>query len=107
MSPDHKAFQRDGHAFQRALAPRAEAGAYRAVIESVVRENAGHAQGRIDDYSTLFTQVTNIWRLSEAARRIVFEPRFARAAAELLGVTGVRLYHDQALFKPPGAGGTP
>ena len=28
-------------------------------------------------------------------------------AAELLGVAGVRLYHDQALFKEPGGGPTP
>ena len=38
---------------------------------------------------------------------IRFAPRFAKAAAELLGVDGVRLYHDQALFKEPGGGHTP
>jgi ectoine hydroxylase-related dioxygenase (phytanoyl-CoA dioxygenase family) len=64
-------------------------------------------QGRIDDYSKLFTQVTNIWRISERARQIVFTRHFAHVAAELLGVPSVRLYHDQALFKPPGAGRTP
>jgi ectoine hydroxylase-related dioxygenase (phytanoyl-CoA dioxygenase family) len=64
-------------------------------------------QGRIDDYSKLFTQVTNIWRMNDAARRIVFDRRFASVAAQLLGVDSVRLYHDQALFKPPGADRTP
>ena len=34
-------------------------------------------------------------------------PPLARVAAELLGVGGVRLYHDQALFKEPGGGPTP
>jgi ectoine hydroxylase-related dioxygenase (phytanoyl-CoA dioxygenase family) len=106
MSDDHKAFQRDGHVLVRGLAGRAEAEAYRPAIEEAVARAADDAQGRIDDYSKLFTQVTNIWRLSEAARRVVFEPRFARAAAQLLGVRAVRLYHDQALFKPPGAGRT-
>ena len=33
--------------------------------------------------------------------------RFARVAAELLGVNGVRIYHDQALFKESGGGPTP
>ena len=28
-------------------------------------------------------------------RRFVFAPRFAKAAADLLGVEGVRLYHDR------------
>jgi len=64
-------------------------------------------QGRIDDYSKLFMQVTNIWRLSDAARQIVFNRHFAQIAAQLLGVKSVRLYHDQALFKPPGAERTP
>jgi ectoine hydroxylase-related dioxygenase (phytanoyl-CoA dioxygenase family) len=77
------------------------------VIRGVVEQNAGERQGRIDDYSRLFTQVTNIWRLSDATREIVCAPHFAAAAAELLGVEAVRLYHDQALFKPPGAGRTP
>ena len=40
-------------------------------------------------------------------RAFVVARRFARAAAELMGVSGVRLYHDQALFKEPGGGFTP
>lgn len=69
--------------------------------------SAGDPQGRIDDYGELFTQVTNAWRRSERVRSFVFDPRFARAAAELLGVSGVRLYHDQALVKEPGGRPTP
>jgi len=37
----------------------------------------------------------------------VFGQRLARIAAELLEVSGVRLYHDQALFKEPHGGPTP
>jgi ectoine hydroxylase-related dioxygenase (phytanoyl-CoA dioxygenase family) len=37
----------------------------------------------------------------------VFGKRLARIAAELLEVSGVRLYHDQSLFKEPGGGFTP
>ena len=37
----------------------------------------------------------------------MFAPRFAEVAARLLGVEGVRLYHDQGLFKEPGGGPTP
>ena len=32
---------------------------------------------------------------------------FAGIAAELLGVSNVRIYHDQALYKEPGGGFTP
>jgi ectoine hydroxylase-related dioxygenase (phytanoyl-CoA dioxygenase family) len=40
-------------------------------------------------------------------KRFVLARRFAQIAARLLGVGGIRLYHDQALFKEPGGGHTP
>ncbi len=40
-------------------------------------------------------------------RKFVFGTRLARIAAELMGVRGVRIYHDQALCKLPGGGPTP
>src|SRR5687768_1657909 len=104
-----ESFRRDGHVVVRNLSARSDVMHYRPILQAVV-ERVAHrkdSQGRIDDYSKLFTQVTNVWRLDDAARRIVFSRRFAAAAAQLLGVPSVRLYHDQALFKPPGAGPTP
>jgi ectoine hydroxylase-related dioxygenase (phytanoyl-CoA dioxygenase family) len=107
MDIDPKVFERDGHIHVRGIATPDEIARYRSVIRSVVEEHKGKSQGRIDDYSKLFTQVTNIWRMSDAAREIVFTRRFAEVAAQLLGVASVRLYHDQALFKPPGGDRTP
>ncbi len=108
MPDEDRTFLRDGHALLRGLATADEVAAWRPVVAEVVGRVAGKdGQGRIDDYSRLFTQVTNIWCLSDAAREIVCAPRFAAAAARLLGVERVRLYHDQALFKPPGAARTP
>ena len=102
-------FRSNGHAIVRGIVPPEEVAAFRPVIARVVAEVSARAgrQGRIDDYSRLFTQVTNIWREDDEARRIVFDPRFARVAAELLGTPSVRLYHDQALFKPAGGARTP
>jgi ectoine hydroxylase-related dioxygenase (phytanoyl-CoA dioxygenase family) len=102
-------FRRDGHVLVKNLAPRDEVAAFRPVLKAIVDSVARQrdTQGRIDDYSRLFTQVTNVWKLSDAARAIVFSRRFAAAAAQLLGTDSVRLYHDQALFKPPGAEATP
>lgn len=104
-----KAFARDGHILVPGLVSREELEAFRPSLADVVNaiESSRDHQGRIDDYSKLFIQVTNVWRLSHAARRLVFARRFARIAARLLDVPSVRLYHDQALFKPPGAGRTP
>lgn len=100
-------FERNGHILMRDVASRDEVTAWRPAIQSLIAGHASDPQGRIDDYSKLFTQVTNVWRMSEDARRIVFTRRFAQIAAELLDVPSVRLYHDQALFKPAGAARTP
>lgn len=60
-----------------------------------------------DTYGKAFLQVSNLWQHSDLVREFVFSPRLARIAAELLGTDGVRLYHDQALYKEPGGGITP
>ena len=102
-----ESFARDGHVLVRDIAPREQIAGFRPVIRRVVESMKNEKQGRIDDYSRLFTQVTNIWRLDDAAKQIVFNRHFAKVAAEILGVPSVRLYHDQALFKPAGAARTP
>src|SRR5579862_7715517 len=60
-----------------------------------------------DTYGRAFLQITNLWRLDPRAAQFTLAHRFASAAAQLLGVPRVRLYHDQALFKEPGGGHTP
>src|SRR5260370_38317699 len=91
----------------RGIASREEITRYRSVIRSVVEGHQGQPQGRIDDYSKLFTQVTNIWRMSDATREIVFSRRFAELAARLLRVNSVQLYDDAPLFKPADSSRTP
>ena len=58
-------------------------------------------------YDQAFLQVMNLWTQSEKVRTFVFGARLARIAANLLGVRGVRIYHDQSLYKEPGGGITP
>lgn len=50
-------------------------------------------------YQKAFIQITNLWLQNEVVKEFVFSKRLARIAAELMRVEGVRLYHDQALFK--------
>jgi ectoine hydroxylase-related dioxygenase (phytanoyl-CoA dioxygenase family) len=58
-------------------------------------------------YDKAFLQVMNLWRSSEIAQRFVFGRRLAGIAAGLMEVEGVRLYHDQSLYKEPSGGITP
>ena len=60
-----------------------------------------------DTYSKAFIQVGNLWEKSEVARRLTFSKRLAGIATDLLGANGVRLWHDQALYKEPSGGFTP
>lgn len=60
-----------------------------------------------DTYDRAFLQVMNLWRRSETVQGFVFGRRLARIAAQLMGVRGVRLYHDQSLYKESSGGITP
>lgn len=58
-------------------------------------------------YGKAFLQLMNLWIENEAIKDLIFSKRIAQIAADLMKVDGVRLYHDQALFKEAGGGITP
>lgn len=58
-------------------------------------------------YGKAFLQLFNLWREDELVRALVFSKRLARLATDLMETDGVRIYHDQALFKEGGGGITP
>ena len=103
------AFQRDGHAFLPALASGEEIARVRPrILAAAAARNPDPPPLEVrNTYGKAFLQSMNCWRLDDEVKAFVWSPRFARVAAALLGVDGVRLYHDQALFKEPGGGPTP
>lgn len=58
-------------------------------------------------YAAAFVQIPNLWKVNPGCQEFSFGKRLARIAAELMQAGGVRIYHDQALFKGPGGGHTP
>jgi ectoine hydroxylase-related dioxygenase (phytanoyl-CoA dioxygenase family) len=58
-------------------------------------------------YDKAFLQLFNLWEEDSAIKDFVFSKRLAKIATELMEVDGVRLYHDQALFKEAKGGITP
>lgn len=82
---------------------------YRRVISERVAELSADAlpMEKRTTYGKAFLQIMNLWTQSEAVKEFVFGKRLARIAAELIGATGVRIYHDQALYKEAGGGITP
>ena len=58
-------------------------------------------------YGKAFLQLFNLWREDDIVKELVFSKRLAKIAADLMQTDGVRIYHDQALFKEGGGGITP
>jgi ectoine hydroxylase-related dioxygenase (phytanoyl-CoA dioxygenase family) len=53
-------------------------------------------------YEQSFIQCQNLWEDCADVRPLTFHPRVTATAADLLGVSSIRLWHDQALYKEPG-----
>jgi len=102
-------FQRDGHILLRSVA-KPEMVAYFRPLILAARDRHGPKATPLeqrDAYGRAFLKGMNLWATDQEVSRFVLAPRFARIAAALMGVKGVRIYHDQALLKEPGGGITP
>ena len=110
VSPtERKRFADEGHVFIGELASPPEVAAYRpALLATAEAQRWEHRPlGQRDTYGRAFLQMFNLWRHDPAVARFVLAPRFARVAAGLMGLEGVRVYHDQALVKEAEGGHTP
>jgi phytanoyl-CoA hydroxylase len=54
-----------------------------------------------DFYSQVFLQCLKLADTHAGMRTLMTDPKLGEAAATLAGVDGVRIWHDQALIKPP------
>ncbi len=102
-------FAEHGHCCVRGLADAAECAAYLPEIQAGVdrwHPTPAPLADR-DTYGKAFLQAVALRKIRESIAGFTDAPRFAEVAARLLGVDGVRLYHDQALFKEAGGGRTP
>lgn len=52
-------------------------------------------------YAQVFTQCLKLADTHAGMRQLMLDPRLGKMAATLAGVDGIRIWHDQALFKPP------
>jgi ectoine hydroxylase-related dioxygenase (phytanoyl-CoA dioxygenase family) len=102
-------FLEKGHTLVENILSPDEMAAYRPVIADAARRynTEKRKMEDRDTYGKAFLQIMNLWRSDEAVKQFVLSKRFGKIAAELMGVENVRIFHDQALFKEPGAGPTP
>lgn len=57
-------------------------------------------------YNKVFDQMINLWQTNAKVRQLMLNEHIGRMAAQLAGVEGIRIWHDQALFKRPWANPT-
>ncbi len=102
-------FRREGHTLIKGVLRPDEVAAYReAINEAAYQYNTEkRALQERDTYGKAFLQIMNLWEVDKDVKKFTLAKRFAKIAADLLGVENVRIYHDQALYKEPGGGFTP
>jgi ectoine hydroxylase-related dioxygenase (phytanoyl-CoA dioxygenase family) len=104
-----KSFAERGFAVVPDLLEAAEIERYGAAVDAAVRSRMAHDARALDEksrYEQSFQQCMNLWEDFAEVRALSFHPAIARAAAALLGVEAVRLWHDQALYKEAGGKST-
>jgi phytanoyl-CoA hydroxylase len=108
-------YREDGFVVIDGLLDEAELEAWRTAVDEAVADRGDLAipgfeppadTGELTYYQKVFTQRVNLWQTSERLKDLVLDERIGRLAAELAGLDGVRLYHDQALIKEPWANPT-
>lgn len=102
-------FRKDGHILVKGVLQTEEINAYREVINAAAyRHNTEKRALEVrDTYGKAFLQIMNLWAADKKVAQFTLAKRFAKIAANLLGVENVRIYHDQALYKEAGGGFTP
>ena len=59
-----------------------------------------------DYFGKVFDQLLNLWQTNRAVKELMLDERIGKMAAALSGAAGIRIWHDQALFKRPWANPT-
>jgi ectoine hydroxylase-related dioxygenase (phytanoyl-CoA dioxygenase family) len=102
-STQREAFGRDGAVCIRGLFSETELAAVASGIERNLREPGSNAKiaSKADDPGFFFQDYCNWQRIPEY-RDLIFGSSAASVAAQLMGATTVRLYHDHLLVKEAG-----
>ena len=69
----------------------------------------GESDGINDDwdyYAKVFDQLLNLWQTNDDVKEMMVAEKIGKMAAQLAGVNGIRIWHDQALIKRPWANPT-
>ena len=108
ITPEQKNFyQQNGYVAIEGFLDDAELELWRTVTEDAVRQRLIERNGLTNQadpdlyYSQVFIQCVRLADTHEGMARLMLDERLGAAAGALAGVDGIRIWHDQALIKPP------
>lgn len=106
-------YQENGFVIIKDFLTLDELEAWRAAVDDAISARGkqrilGREEKVNDDayYNNVFIQRVNLWMDNEPIRNLMLDRRIGRMAAQLAGVDGIRIWHDQALIKQPWANPT-
>lgn len=103
-SEEAAGYRRDGFVVIPDFLDAAELARWRSAVDAAVDERvAATREDAVEDdyYARVFTQCQRLADTSADVASLVLDPQLGRAAATLAGVDAIRVWHDQALVKPP------
>ena len=98
-------YQRDGVLVVKGFLESEELEVWRTQVDEAVANRQdrkmAHGDWKSGDsyYDKVFTQRLNLWMDHEGMRDLMVDERLGKMAADLAGVEGIRIWHDQALIK--------
>jgi phytanoyl-CoA hydroxylase len=103
-------YRENGFVVIEGLLEPSELETWRRAVDAATASRTSKLVGRPDtpnEYvDSVFTQRVNLWTTDEKMKELMLDSNLGRLAAELAGVEGVRVWHDQALIKEPWANAT-
>ena len=111
-------YQQDGFIVIEDFLSAHELETWRTALDEAIAKRNGNKMpdrkevfGKGDDadksyFENVFDQLINLWQDNEKMRSIMLDERIGKMAAQLAGVDGIRIWHDQALIKKPWANPT-
>lgn len=96
------AYRRDGFVLVEGFLDEEELDRWRAATGEAVEQRRA-AAGEPDDsyYSRVFAQLQRLADTHDGVAELILDERLGELVAALAGVDGIRVWHDQALIKPP------
>lgn len=98
-------FRRDGFLVVRGALNFDELDTFGAAVDVAVARRTVGDDRRVEEktlYEQSFIQCMNLWEDNPEVRPATFHSGLAEMAAQMLGAQGVRVWHDQALYKESG-----